>query len=63
MGENLLSMDQIAAHRGVNQDTIYKWITRKGIPAHKVGKLWKFMASEVDEWIRAGKAGTDVRND
>ena len=29
------------------------------MPAHKLGKLWKFIATEVDEWIRQGKAGED----
>jgi hypothetical protein len=24
------------------------------MPAHKVGRLWKFQASEVDEWVRSG---------
>jgi excisionase family DNA binding protein len=40
--------------------TIYKWIERKKLPAHKVGRLWKFMASEVDDWVRAGKVGADT---
>ena len=26
------------------------------MPAHKVGRLWKFQASEVDEWVRSGSA-------
>ncbi|MGE3310952.1 MAG: helix-turn-helix domain-containing protein [Limisphaerales bacterium] len=56
MPERWLSVFEIAAHLGVNPDTIYKWITRKAMPAHKVGKLWKFLASEVDEWVRTGKA-------
>ena len=62
--ERWLSVDEIAAHLGVNPDTVYKWIERKQMPAHKLGKLWKFKATEVDEWIRAGKAGTEheVRN-
>jgi excisionase family DNA binding protein len=59
MKERWLSVEEIAAHLGVNRDTIYKWIERKKLPAHKVGRLWKFMASEVDEWVRAGKAGGD----
>jgi hypothetical protein len=29
------------------------------MPAHKVGRLWKFKASQVDEWVQAGKAGED----
>ena len=57
MKERWLSVEEIAAHLGVNPDTIYKWIERKKMPAHKVGRLWKFMATEVDAWIRAGTAG------
>ncbi len=56
MPERWLSVDEIAAHLGVNPDTIYKWITRKRMPAHKAGKLWKFLASEVDGWGRGGRA-------
>jgi len=29
------------------------------MPAHKVGRLWKFKISEVDEWIRSGSAADD----
>src|SRR5437870_136106 len=50
MKERWLSVAEIAAHLGVNPDTIYKWIERNQLPAHKVGRLWKFTASEVDEW-------------
>lgn len=56
MQERWLSVEEIAAHLGVNRDTIYKWLVRKKMPAHKVGRLWKFLASEVDAWIKAGKA-------
>jgi len=42
----------------VTKDTIYAWISEKGMPAHKVGRLWKFQASEVDAWVRGGGAAT-----
>ena len=61
--ERWLSVEEIAAHLGCNRDTIYKWIERKQMPAHKLGKLWKFKATEVDEWIRGGKAGEDVEQE
>jgi excisionase family DNA binding protein len=54
--ERWLSVGQIADHLGVNRDTIYKWIERKQMPAHKVGRLWKFKVSQVDEWVQAGRA-------
>jgi predicted DNA-binding transcriptional regulator AlpA len=25
------------------------------MPAHKLGRLWRFKIDEVDEWIRGGK--------
>ena len=42
----------------VKRETVYVWIDKKGLPAHKVGSLWKFRLSEVDKWILSGKAGT-----
>ena len=60
MQERWLSVAEIAEHLGINPDTIYKWITRKKMPAHKLGRLWKFLASEVDQWIKAGHAAEDV---
>jgi excisionase family DNA binding protein len=56
MQERWLSVHEIAAHLGVNRDTIYKWIVRKKMPAHKVGRLWKFLGFEVDRWVKGGIA-------
>lgn len=58
MTEPWLSADAIAAHLGVTKDTVYAWTAEKDMPAHKVGRLWKFQASEIDEWVRSGRAGT-----
>ncbi|OQB95227.1 MAG: Helix-turn-helix domain protein [Verrucomicrobia bacterium ADurb.Bin118] len=52
--ERWLSVGEIAAHLGINRDTVYKWIDRKRMPAHKVGRLWKFKASQIDQWVEAG---------
>lgn len=57
--ERWLSVDEIAAHLGVNPDTVYKWIERKKLPAHKVGRLWKFQVTEVNAWVRAGRAAEE----
>jgi len=35
-------VDQIAEHLDVTRDAIYRWIDRKGLPAHRVGRVWKF---------------------
>ena len=39
----------------MNKDTIRNWIKKEnGIPAHKIGKLWKFKKSELDTWVKSG---------
>jgi len=52
-----LSIGEICAHLGVSSDTIYKWIEKQGLPAHRMGRLWKFQKTEVDAWVKSGQAG------
>lgn len=52
--ERWLSVDEVADYLGVQPDTVYTWISKKGLPAHKVGRLWKMKTNEVDEWVRSG---------
>ena len=57
MVDRWLSVEEIANYLGIKRDTVYKWIDRKKMPAHKVGILWKFKKAEIDEWILSGDAG------
>ncbi|WP_116115747.1 helix-turn-helix domain-containing protein [Austwickia chelonae] len=52
MSQPWLSAEEIAVHLGVTKDTVYAWISDRGMPAHKVGRLWKFQSNEVDDWVR-----------
>lgn len=54
--EPWVSVEQVARHPGVAKDTVYRWCEQRGLPAHRVGRLWKFKLSEVDDWVRAGGA-------
>jgi excisionase family DNA binding protein len=51
-----LSVQEIAQYLGISKETIYRWVESDKIPAHKVGKQWKFQVSEVDSWIKSGEA-------
>jgi len=53
-------VDDVAKHLGVVKDSIYRWIERRGLPAQRVGRLWKCKLSEVDEWVRRGGAKGDA---
>lgn len=52
-----LSIKEICQHLGVSNDTVYKWIDKNGMPAHRMGRLWKFKKDEVDKWVKSGGAG------
>ena len=58
--ERWLSVEEIASHLGVSKETIYRWLDRDKIPAHRLGKLWKFRTSEVDGWVVRGGGADDA---
>ena len=59
--EKWASMDTLLEYLDVSRETVLRWIANRNMPAHKVGRLWKFKFSEIDEWIRSG--GADAGND
>jgi excisionase family DNA binding protein len=58
MDDRWLSVDEIAEYLGVAKDTVYTWVTTKGMPGHKVGRFWKFKKDDVDAWVREGGAAS-----
>lgn len=57
--EPWVSVEDVAKHLGVARDSVYRWIESRGLPAHKVGRIWKFKFSQVDAWVEAGGAKAD----
>ena len=57
-----LSVDEIANHLGIKRDTVYRWISERNMPGHRIGRLWKFDQNEVDEWVRLGSK-EDIKTD
>ncbi len=59
VSEAWVGINEAAAHLGVAPETIRNWIKKTDIPARKIGKLWKFKISELDEWVKSGKSSLD----
>lgn len=58
--EKWISIEESAEHLGVKVATIRDWIRKeKGIPAHKIGRQWKFKISELDNWVNSGKSAIE----
>jgi excisionase family DNA binding protein len=58
-----LSVDEICKYLGVGKDTVYKWIDKHDMPAHRMGRLWKFKKEQVDKWVEAGGAASEQQPD
>lgn len=55
--DSWIGINEAAEYLGVTKETVRNWIKKKnGIPAQKIGKLWKFKRSELDTWIKSGKS-------
>ena len=55
IGDRWYSVDEIANYLGIKKETLYKWLTEKDVPAHKVGNLQKFRKDEIDQWVTLGE--------
>lgn len=42
-----MTLAGIAQHLQVREETIHRWMRAKNMPAHRVGRVWRFKASEV----------------
>ena len=52
-----IGIDEASEYLGVNKDTIRNWIKKESrIPAHKIGKKWKFKRVERCQSQRFGKS-------
>lgn len=54
--EKWIGIEEAAEYMDVTKDTVRNWIKKTDVPAHKIGKLWKFKKSELDAWIKSGRS-------
>ena len=57
--DSWIGINEAADYLGVTKDTIRNWIKKSEMPAHKIGKLWKFKRSELDAWVKSGKSAIE----
>ena len=49
----------IVRDMAVSKSTVYTWIAKRGMPAHKPGRRRKFQKEVVGRWLKAGGASGD----
>lgn len=50
---DVLHAHEVAALLRVPLSTVMQWARLGQIPAHKRGRRWLFLRSEIDSWLRA----------
>jgi len=59
--DEILMIDEVAAHLKVGKRTVYRLAANGKLPAFKLGGTWRFRRAELDQWIasRIGKVAND----
>jgi len=57
--EKYINIDAAAEYLGIKKVTLRNWIKKTDIPAHRIGKLWRFKCSELDAWVKSGNSAIE----
>lgn len=52
MGDQILTVKEVAEYLKVNERTVYRMATAGKLPAFKVGGSWRFKQAEIERWIK-----------
>ncbi len=50
-----LTLEEAARHLKIGKSTIYRLAREGDLPAHRIGRVWRFDAEELDDWLRQGR--------
>jgi excisionase family DNA binding protein len=53
----VLTVDEVAAYLQLNRLTVYRYIREGQIPAARIGKLYRVLKPDLDEFLEARKVG------
>lgn len=59
-----MTVDEVATHLRLSRSKVYEMAQRGEIPCSKIAGRWRFLGSEVDQWmldLRAPRTGAPAR--
>lgn len=59
LGDEILTLDKVAAYLKAGKRTVYRLAAEGKLPAFKLGGTWRFRRSDLDEWIAANLTNKD----
>jgi PTS system nitrogen regulatory IIA component len=49
--EDILTLEEVANYLRVSEGTVYEWAQKGEIPAGKIGTVWRFRKSDIEQWV------------
>lgn len=56
MGE-LMDVQELAAFLKIDRQTLYNWLRQGRLPGIKVGRVWRFERSAIEDWLHRQAVG------
>lgn len=61
MEEDILTIEEVAKYLRVSDRTVYDWAQKGEIPAGKIGTVWRFKKSEIENWVNARLSSDSIK--
>ena len=62
--DGILTIEEVAKYLRVSERTVYDWAQKGEIPSGKIGTVWRFKKSDIEQWVNerlsAGRLGNQL---
>ena len=55
--EEILTIDEVAKYLRVSERTVYDWAQKGEIPSGKIGTVWRFKKTDIEQWVNNRLSG------
>jgi DNA-binding protein/PTS system, IIA component len=55
--DDILTIEEVAKYLRVSERTVYDWAQKGEIPSGKIGTVWRFKKSEIENWVNERLSG------
>jgi PTS system nitrogen regulatory IIA component len=49
--DDILTIEEVARYLRVSERTVYDWAQKGEIPSGKIGTVWRFKKTEIEQWV------------